>query len=266
MPEALTAALARALGEAPTLGVLMVVAAGFAAGGLVKGLLGVGLPLISVPLLALVIPSPKAVALMGVPVLLSNVWQSAAGGHTRYALRRFAWVIVPMMITTALSVRLLLNLPVRAVNVMMAATVLLAVALIAWQPTLNIDARSEKRWGAAVGALSGALGSVSSVMGPMLVSYLVALRLSREQFVGCISVLNLSCALPLFASMAVFGLMGWPELLVSVAAMLPVALGMTLGTRLRQHVSEPAFRRLLLAFLTLIALVLLLRNTGLDTT
>lgn len=260
MPDALQAVLTQTLGQAPGPLLLLTVITAFAAGGLVKGLLGVGLPLISVPLLALVIPSPKAVALMGVPLLLSNIWQSAAGGHTRYALRRFAWVIVPMMFTTAVSVWLMRDLPVRTINLLVAITVLVAVSLIAWQPTLKIGGQSERRWGMAVGVASGALGSVSSVLGPLLVSYLVALRLTREQFVGCISVLNLSGVLPLYVSMIAFGVLGWPELLMSIAAMLPVSIGLAVGTRLRHRVSEAAFRRLLLAFLTVIALVLVLRN------
>lgn len=40
----------------------------FAAAGLVKGTIGVGLPLLAVPLLALVLPPMTAIALLAVPV------------------------------------------------------------------------------------------------------------------------------------------------------------------------------------------------------
>ncbi|MFN5880219.1 MAG: hypothetical protein ACK44L_00755, partial [Burkholderiales bacterium] len=61
---ALNDLLASMLGQPPTAWALLAVAGAFVIGGVVKGLLGVGLPLITVPLLALVIPSPKAIALM----------------------------------------------------------------------------------------------------------------------------------------------------------------------------------------------------------
>lgn len=259
LPALLLDPLSTALAQTPTLALLAAVAGAFVMGGLVKGLLGVGLPLVVVPLLALVIPSPKAVALMGIPIVLSNVWQAVEGRQVRYALNRFASLLVPMVLVTALTVRLTLGLPVATLNRLVAGAVLLAVALLAWQPKLSIDARSERRWGALVGTLSGALGGVSSLMGPLLISYLVALGLTREQFIGSISIIYLAGALPLFASMTALGLMGWPEVLMSTLALAPMMVGMQLGKQLRSRVSEQAFRRLLLGFLTLIALMLMLR-------
>ena len=44
-------------------------------GGVVKGTLGVGLPLVVVPLLSLLLPAPKAMGLLVMPVLLSILWQ-----------------------------------------------------------------------------------------------------------------------------------------------------------------------------------------------
>jgi uncharacterized membrane protein YfcA len=252
-------ALATALLQPPTLALLSLVAGAFVLGGLVKGLLGVGLPLVVVPLLALVIPSPKAIALMGIPMLLTNIWQAADGGHIGYALRRFATLLVPMVITTALTVRLTLGLPVETLNTLVAAALLLAIALMAWHPKLDIEPRSERRWGAVVGTLSGALGGVSSLMGPLVISYLVALGLDRERFIGSISIIYLAGALPLFLSMAALGVFGIPEAILSTLALGPVFAGMALGKRMRRHVSEPAFRRLLLGFLTVVAALLLFR-------
>jgi hypothetical protein len=107
--------------------------------------------------------------------------------------------------------------------------------------------------------MSGALGGVSAAMGPLLITYLVALRLPREAFVGSISVLNLLGSLPLYVSLCWLGVLGWPEAVLSIAALVPMFAGMSLGKRLRTRVSETAFRRLLLSFLVLIALMLLLR-------
>lgn len=255
----LDAQLAAALGRAPTVAVLVAVAGAFALGGVVKGLLGVGLPLVIVPLLALVIPSPKAIALMGIPIVLSNVWQAADGGHVRTALRRFAPLLVTLVVSTAITARLALGLPVASLNVLIASALLLAVGLMAWNPELRIDARGERRWGAVVGTLSGMMGGVSSLMGPLLISYLVALRLPREVFIGSISVIYLVGVLPLIAAMVSLGILGVPEAVLSGLALAPLFAGMALGKRLRRHVSEPTFRRLLLGFLVVVATTLLLR-------
>jgi len=206
-----------------------------------------------------VIPSPKAIALMGIPIVLTNVWQSLEGGHVGYALRRFAWLLVPLVVTTALTVRLTLGLPVRTLTILIACALLVAVTLMAWNPKLDIDARGERGWSVAVGTLSGLMGGVSSLMGPLLITYLVALRLDRERFIGSISVMYLLGALPLFGSMIALGVLGLPEAVLSGLALAPTFAGMSLGKRLRHRVSEAMFRRLLLAFLVTVAILLLVR-------
>jgi len=47
-----------------------------ACGGLIKGTLGVGTPLLTVPLMALVLPAQSAVTLMALPVVVANLWQA----------------------------------------------------------------------------------------------------------------------------------------------------------------------------------------------
>lgn len=259
IPEPIAAELARALGQPPGLAVLAAVAGAFAAGGLVKGLLGVGLPLIIVPLLALVIPTPTAVALMGIPIVMSNLWQAADSGHVRYAVRRFAPLMIALALATGITARLALGLPAAALDTLVALSLLLAVALMAWHPTLRIDARGERRWGVAVGALSGLMGGVSSMMGPVLIAYLVALRLPREAFVGSISVIYLVGVLPLIVAMVSIDVMNLPEVLLSTLALGPMLAGMAVGKRLRGRVGEASFRRLLLGFLAAVAAMLLVR-------
>lgn len=259
LPAVLLEELSSALAQPVSALLLAAVAGAFVLGGLVKGLLGVGLPLVVVPLLALLIPSPKAIALMGIPILLSNVWQAVEGRQAGFALRRFWMLLLPLVVVTALTVRITLGLPVATLNAMLAAALLLAVAMMAWHPQLDVSPHAERRWSAVVGTLSGAMGGVSSMMGPFLITYLVALRLPREQFIGSISVMYLAGAVPMYASMAALQVMGLPEVVLSTLALAPMFGGMALGKRLRSRVSEQLFRRLLLGFLTVVALLLLLR-------
>jgi len=248
-----------ALGGPPAATVLALMAGAFLMGGLVKGLIGVGLPLVVVPLLALVMPSPKAIALMAIPVLLSNIWQASRSGYVRYTLKRFAPLLVPMVIITAITVRLSLAMPVAVLNNLLAIMLLIAVALMAWHPQLDLSPAHERRWSTLAGALAGVMGGVSSITGPLLITYLVALRLPREVFIGAISVLYFASAVPLFGSMLLLGVMGLPEVVLSALALAPMFVGMVVGTRLRPRIGEATFRRLLLGFLVLVAALLVLR-------
>ena len=72
-----------------TLGLLVTACVMFVTGGVVKGTLGVGLPLVVVPLLSLLLDSSQAMGLLVMPVLVSNALQSVEGGRLIFALKRF---------------------------------------------------------------------------------------------------------------------------------------------------------------------------------
>jgi uncharacterized protein len=63
--------------------------------GLVKGLVGLGLPTITIALTSLVLPLPEAMALVAFPTIFSNIWQASVGGRFRAILRRQWPLIVP---------------------------------------------------------------------------------------------------------------------------------------------------------------------------
>ncbi len=231
----------------------------FLAGSSVKGALGVGLPLVTVPLLSFVMPGMQSIALLSMPVVVSNIWQAVEGSNMRAGFRRFAGLIVAQMVATVLTVHFTLSLSPEGLNRMLAASVLLAVALMAFQPTLRISAKRESWVGVGVGTLSGLLGGVSSLTGPVIITYLMALQLTRNQFVSSISMIYLSGALPLYAAMAWHGRLGWNDLGLSSLALLPMGLGLLFGKAVRNRLNERLFRRVLLGFLTLLAVLLIFK-------
>jgi uncharacterized membrane protein YfcA len=244
---------------AMTPGVVAACAAVVLLGSLVKGTLGIGMPLVAVPLLSLFIPAPQAIALMAMPVLVSNAWQVFDTGVSWASVRRFLPLIATLLLGTLLTVPMTLALSPQALNQVLAAVVLFALVLLCLPLQLKVAPRHERWWSAGVGALSGAMGGVSSLSGPLIVSYLVSLRLPREVFIGSISVIYLSSALPLYAAMAAHGRLGAQDLGLSTLALLPMAAGLALGQRLRGRLGETWFRRVLLGFLAFVALVLALK-------
>jgi len=228
-------------------------------GGVIKGTLGVGLPLFAVPLLSLLIGSTHAIALVAVPVLVSNIWQAWQEGSWTASMKRFWPLMLSQSIMTVLAVYFTLSFSVKQLNMLVAFAVLLAVALMLFKPSFNIPPHREKMMGTLVGGLSGILGGVSSLMGPILISYTMSLKLKRDEFVGAISVIYLMTALPMYMAMFSFGRIEAMDLGYSVFALIPMAVGLKAGQKLRHRLSEEAFRKVLLAFLILIAVLLVFR-------
>src|SRR5260363_116236 len=68
--------------------------------GFVKGALGLGLPTISVGLLAIAMPPGRALAIVIVPAVITNIWQTFAGPYLRDIAKRL-W---PLMAGTAIGI------------------------------------------------------------------------------------------------------------------------------------------------------------------
>src|ERR1700690_237635 len=72
---------------------LIVATVTFLLAGFVKGVIGLGLPTVSMGLLTLVMAPAKAASLLIVPSFVTNVWQLAAGP----SFRRLAYRLWPML-------------------------------------------------------------------------------------------------------------------------------------------------------------------------
>jgi len=236
---------------------LCFMAMSFVAAGVVKGTLGVGLPLIAVPLLALTLPPHTAISLMAVPVLTSNVWQAIDAKQPGACIKRFLPLSVALFISTTVSVWFSMSLPTEMLSTLVAVSIILAVGLMMYRPKRAIPPRYETGIGVIIGTLAGIMAGVSSLAGPFIIAFLLALRLPRETFVGSISFIYLFSVIPLYASLAFYGRLGWIEAAFSLAAVVPMLLGMTLGKRLRHRLSENVFRRAIQGFLALIAILLI---------
>jgi uncharacterized membrane protein YfcA len=228
-------------------------------GGIVKGTLGVGLPLFAVPLMSLMIGSTQAIALVAVPVLASNIWQAWQEASWKASFQRFWPLMLTQAIMTVIAVHWTLSFSVKQLNMLVAFAVILAVVSMMFKPSFTIPADKERWTGALVGTLSGMLGGVSSLMGPIMISYMLALKMRRDEFVGAVSVIYLNAAWPLYLAMFSFGRMEVIDLGYSVLALVPMAIGLTTGQKLRHRLSEDSFRKILLGFLTFIAVLLVIR-------
>src|ERR1700719_4507173 len=78
--------------------------------GLLKGIIGVGMPIVALPLLSLFIDVKSAAMLLSMPLIFSNVPQSLEGGKTGRCLMQLMPVILGMIPGLFLGVRVLLTL------------------------------------------------------------------------------------------------------------------------------------------------------------
>jgi uncharacterized membrane protein YfcA len=243
-----------------TAGLIFVCALALFAGGAVKGIVGLGLPIVGVPLLTISLDLKSAVALLVMPLITSNFAQSFEGGLFRFGLKRFWPLLVPLFFSAVLSCRLLVGVPERVLFTIAGIAVIVFPLVAHFRPGLRLSPRQERWLAPLVGAAAGFLGGVSAFYGPPLMLFLLALRLSKTEFVAVISLMFLTASLGLAAGLFGFGATGMRDLGLSLIATVPVFAGMGLGQRIRIAVSEHHFKLLLLAVYVTIGAVYLVKG------
>jgi uncharacterized membrane protein YfcA len=220
-----------------------VIAFTFLLAGLVKGVVGMGLPTVAMGLLGLVMPPVQAAALLIVPSLVTNVWQLVAGPRFTALLTRFATMMLGVCLGTALGIGLLTGgattLAATALGGVLAAYG--AIGLISARFT--VSARSERWLSPLIGLITGVLTGATGVFVIPAVPYLNSLGLEKEEL---IQTLGLSFTVSTVA--LAIGLVASGQFQASVAAssllaLLPALAGMLLGQGIRNRLPPEVFRR-----------------------
>jgi hypothetical protein len=219
-------------------------------GGFIKGALGVGTPLLTVPMMALVLPPQMAVAIMAIPVVVANLWQFAQAGKSGAVVKRFWPAFLAILIGTWIGVNILASLDDRTLLIVVGIAVIVFAIMQGSRFRIQLPDAMVKPAGVFFGGASGLIGGISSFFGPMLITYLISVRdIDKNQFVSSISFLYVSAVLPWTVMLYYYGILDGPVLTYSTFATIPVTLGLLIGQSVRKHISDARFRYLIIGIL-----------------
>jgi uncharacterized protein len=235
-------------------------AAVFALAGLVKGVVGLGLPTVSMALLALWMPPAQAAALLIVPSFVTNVWQlrplSTLGPLFKRILRMQYGVLAG-----TLAGAWLLGAPAGAwARVLLGATLILYAAWGLSGACIRVPTPAERWLGPVMGAITGLVTAATGVFVIPAVAYLQALGLERDELVQAMgisfTVSTVALAIGLYLNQQYPSATLW----ASTLELLPALAGMWVGQRLRSRLSPRHFRACLLVSLLALGGHMMLRD------
>jgi uncharacterized membrane protein YfcA len=224
------------------------------AGGLSKGVLGVGLPMIALPLLYTSVPIREAVALMYGPVLVMNVWQTFQGGYFLVALRNFWPMMLAVIAGTWLGAKTLVGIDSQSLQVIVGATVAGFSLVNLLQPRLAVPKQHALWLSVVVGLTGGFFGGLTLFIGPAVIMFMVALRVPKEEFIGTIGLVYLLGIIPTGITYVAEGVLRAEHVVPTLIACVPVFVGMLVGQWIRGRINEDTFRKVLLVSMVLIGL------------
>jgi len=239
--------------------ILLLVAVAFLAGGLVKGLIGTGLPTVGLALLAATLGLKVAMPLIVVPALVTNIWQAMSGGAFVALLRRL-WPLLAMLCVGAwFGAGVLAQGDALVFSGLLGVLLCLYSAISLLTPQIPAPGRWERLLSPSVGGVTGVITGLTGTFIVPSVLYIQALGLPRDHFVQAMGITFTVATLSLAAGLGGHGLLPAELGLMSLAGLPTALLGQVLGRRLRGRFSEDGFRRFFFAALAVLGFYLALR-------
>ena len=231
------------------------------AAGAVKGAIGFGLPLVAVSVLSNIIEVRLALALMIIPIVVSNLWLGVQGGRFGAILAQHWPLVLAVGAGIFVGAWLIVGIDSRILLALVGVVVVLFALVEYFKPGTDkpLPAPLQRPVGVIAGLLSGVLGGITTAYGPVLLIYLTSLRMPKEVFVSTVGTIWFFASMFLVVAFSAVKILTPQTALLSTAALLPVFAGLYLGRRLRGRVDQRTFQRITLAALMLLGLNLLRR-------
>jgi len=218
----------------------------FVLAGLVKGVAGMGLPTVVMGVLGIGMAPHKAAALLVIPSLVTNVWQSSFGRRLLRVLARTWPMLSVAAITTWMAAGLLTGRGADTGHLWLGSALVAYAAATLANFRICVPRRHEPWLSPAVGATTGIISGATGVFVIPAVPYLQALGFEAAELVQALGLSFTVSTLALAAGLAGHGAFPVGALEASTLCTLPALAGMSLGQLIRSRVDARTFRRLFL--------------------
>lgn len=243
-------------------GAILLIISVFLLAGMVKGVVGLGLPTIAMGLLTLSMPPAVAASLLLFPSLVTNIWQLILGPAFMPLVKRLWTMVLGIIIGTLFG-----GLPTLASSASWthAALGFVLGAYGIWglaAKKLPAPGDHEKWLSPLLGYLTGAITAATGVFVIPAVPYLQSLRLSKEDMVQALGLSFTASTLALALQLYLASSLQLSDIGFSAMSLIPALAGMYAGQHLRKVISEATFRRYFFICLIALGIYMGLRNVG----
>lgn len=228
------------------------IAATFFLAGIVKGLLGLGMPVIAMGILGAALGPAEAASVLLVPAFVTNVWQFASHEGATRAIRRFWPMLTCILAGAPFGAGLIAGDDARNAAALLGTVLVIYALLGLLHPRFHLPPGTERWSGPLAGLGTGLMAGATGVFAIPTIPYLTALGLERDALVQALGLVFATSTLALGAGLAWHQALPVESLGMSAIALVPAIAGMSLGSRLRRKVHPDRFRVFFL--LALIAL------------
>ncbi|MEK9646645.1 MAG: sulfite exporter TauE/SafE family protein [Alphaproteobacteria bacterium] len=219
----------------------VVIFCALAIGSLAKGMTGLGLPTVSIAILAVFFGVEHAVVVTTIPVAFSNI-QIVWTWRDRWSEIPSPWpTLGAAACGVALGTWVLANISERLLTIVLAIWIAFYLVTVIFRIRLKPDGAAAKVLSPFLSAAAGIAQGATGMSGPFVATWAHGWGFVKETYVFATSLLFLSISGTHVIGVAVAGLYDQERVFQGLLALIPVAIFIPLGMKLTTRISPLAF-------------------------
>jgi len=241
----------------PSTETLIIITVTFLISGSVKGVIGLGLPSVSLALLTATLGLKDAMAIIIIPTFCTNVLQGLVGGHFKFVTKKFASLMILAAIGTWFAAGILAKSEAALLSGLLGLSICSYAGVSLFTPQLPPPGKHENWLSPIVGAFSGFLtGLTGSFIMPGVI-YMQAVGLPRDTLIQAMGVVFTAATIGLAVALGGHDLLPLKTVILSTIALVPAFAGMWFGQKIRKRIPEAQFRRVFFIGLLLLGIYII---------
>jgi uncharacterized membrane protein YfcA len=235
--------------------VIMVIA--LAIGGFVKGVTGLGLPAIAIPVMAGFLGVEHAVIVMVIPPAILNAWLVWTHRDQALEVKELPKLLIWGCLGALVGTWILVTAKDLILSIFLALWILVYLAIRFVQPDLKLSQGARQKLSPGIGLLAGTLQTSTGISLPIVATYFHALVLEPKAYIFAISALFFVLGTVHFGTLVALNAYTPVLLIQSTLALLPALATIPLGIHVSKHIDKRLFDKLLAGVLLLSAIKIL---------
>tara|TARA_B100001250_G_scaffold351700_1_gene324011 strand:- start:740 stop:1447 length:708 start_codon:yes stop_codon:yes gene_type:complete len=227
-------------------------------GGPLKGVISFGFPLIALPILSLVLPPKSAIFLLFFSLIFLNIREIKFKNLKDY--KRIIPLGSGIFIGIIVGSIIFHKVENEFISKMIGLTIILSAITNFYGLKINQSLLINKWFSLSYGLFAGLIGGMTTIVGPLIVIYLVSLNLKKQLFSEMVSLSVFSCLAPLYGIFFIYQNVTFNDFFISALISIPAVLMQIIGFKIRDIIPQKTFKNITLSILVIIGILVLYKN------
>ena len=240
--------------------VALIVSFAFFVAGVVKGVIGIGLPTTAITIMTFFVSPLMALGLNLIPMTVANIWQLSKADNPRELVKNYKYFATSLVVCILITSFYANQIGDDVVRLIFAVAVLLFVCLQVFGFNFKMKPNHDNFWQGSLGALGGLVGGAASIWAVPVTMYLLMKNVKPKQFVDVSGFLIMIGCIPVSIGYVATGVFQPNMFIYGALGSVIGIIGFQIGEKLRNKINAKTFRNLLLVFFSFSAINMIIQS------